>query len=384
MPTAALTQSATNLLRHRLTTTRTFINARVKWVRDPYLDTAVEKEKNLSPLLSLKSLILSQPSRTLPISAAAAHKDRLRLPTAAAKFIRKYPSVFKGFRPIKKLALPHVKITPPALIVHNEEARVFDSAVRRKEAAERLAKLLMLAGTRRVPLDVVDGFQFDLGLPHNYVLTFLSEFPEYFQVCGMDCKDSNGIQMLGLELISWRDELAVSAMERRAMGVNSERRRGMRIAFPMDLPRGFDLDKRVKNWVDEWQKLPYISPYENAFHLAPDGDQAEKWTVAVLHELLHLMVSKKTERENLYRLGDYLGFGKRFKKALVHHPGIFYVSNKIRTQTVVLREAYRKDFLVEKHPLMGMRYRYIHLMNKMVKWHRPMQVGGNGRRKQIV
>lgn len=59
---------------------------------------------------------------------------------------------------------------------------MFDSAVRRKEAAERLAKLLMLAGTRRVPLDVVDGFQFDLGLPHNYVLTFLSEFPEYFQV----------------------------------------------------------------------------------------------------------------------------------------------------------------------------------------------------------
>ncbi|KAE9446835.1 hypothetical protein C3L33_21259, partial [Rhododendron williamsianum] len=296
MPPAALTQSATNLLRHHhcLTTTRTFINARVKWVRDPYLDTAVEKEKNLSPLLSLKSLILSQPSRTLPVSAAAAHKDRLRLPAAAGKFIRKYPSVFKGFRPIKKLALPHVKITHQALIVHNEEARV----------------------------------------------------------CGMDCKDSNGIQMLGLELISWRDELAVSAMERRAMGVNSERRRGMRIAFPMDLPRGFDLDKRVKNWVDEWQKLPYISPYENAFHLAPDGDQAEKWTVAVLHELLHLMVSKKTERENLYRLGDYLGFGKRFKKALVHHPGIFYVSNKIRTQTVVLREAYRKDFLLEKHPLM--------------------------------
>lgn len=261
---------------------------------------------------------------------------------------------------------------------------MFESAARRREAAERVVKLLMIGGARRVPLDVVDGFQFDLGLPHNYVLTLLSEFPEYFQVCGMDCKDSNGCQTLGLELISWRDELAVSAMERRAMGVNSERRRGMRIAFPMDLPRGFDLDKRVKNWVDEWQKLPYISPYEDAFHLAPDGDQAEKWAVAVLHELLHLMVSKKTEIANLYRLGDYLGFGKRFKKALVHHPGIFYISNKIRTQTVVLREAYRKNFLVEKHPLMGMRHRYIHLMNKMVRRRRPIRVGANGRRKQSL
>ena len=31
---------------------------------------------------------------------------------------------------------------------------------------------------------------------------------------------------------------------------------------------------------------------------------------------------------------------------------------------MVLREAYRKDFLVEKHPLMGMRHRYLHLMYK--------------------
>lgn len=67
---------------------------------------------------------------------------------------------------------------------------MFESAARRREAAERVVKLLMIGGARRVPLDVVDGFQFDLGLPHNYVLTLLSEFPEYFQVCGMHLEES--------------------------------------------------------------------------------------------------------------------------------------------------------------------------------------------------
>ncbi|XP_059648226.1 protein WHAT'S THIS FACTOR 9, mitochondrial [Cornus florida] len=364
------TSSATNRhLLHRLITIRTFVDAKVKWVRDPYLDTAVQKEKNLKPLLSLKTLILSQPSKTLPISAAAAHKQHLNLPTTALKFVQMYPSIFQVIQPTKPLSLPHVKLTPQALTVHKEETQVLKSSIHRKDAAERLAKLLMLTRARRLPLGVIDKFKFDLGLPHNYILNLLSDFPDYFQICSMNCKDSNGCEVLALELISWRDELAVSAMEKREMGMNvsHERKRGRPIAFPMRLPNGFDLEKKVKNWVDEWQKLPYISPYEDGFHLSPNSDQAEKWTVAVLHELLHLLVSKKTEKENVFCLGDHLGFGVRFKKALVHHPGIFYVSNKNSTQTVVLRESYRKDFLVEKHPMMGMRHRYIYLMNKPVK-----------------
>ena len=54
--------------------------------------------------------------------------------------------------------------------------------------------------------------------------------------------------------------------------------------------------------------------------------------MAVLHELLWLTVSKKTEKQNLLSFGEWLGFGAEWlKKALVHHPGIFYVSKKLRT-----------------------------------------------------
>ncbi|CAK9165415.1 unnamed protein product [Ilex paraguariensis] len=346
-----------HLCRHLRLHIRTFVDAKVKWIRDPYLDKAVQREKNLKSLLSLKTLIISHPSKTLPISTISPQKPHLNLPITATKFFQNYPSVFQIFQPSKPLSLPHVKLTLQALSLHRQETQILSSLSNKIDLAERLAKLLMLTKAQKLPLYVIEKLKFDLGLPHNYILTLLPDFPEYFHICDMGIKDSNGYEVFGLELVSWRDDLSVSAMEKRAMNMNFGSKRGMRIGFPMNFPRGFDLEKKVRNWVDEWQNLPYISPYEDVFHLAPNSDQAEKWTVGVIHELLHLMVGKKAEKDSVFCLGDYLGFNKRFKKALVHHPGIFYISNKIRTQTVVLREVYMKDVLVEKHPLMGMRYR---------------------------
>lgn len=221
----------------------------------------------------------------------------------------------------------------------------------------------MIAKSCRIPVSTVNDLKFDLGLPDDYVLDFVSNFPEYFRLCSMNTND--GSLEVGLELIRWKKELGVPAILRC--------KRGKIVKFPMNFPAGFDLQKKVREWVDEWQYLPYISPYEDAFHLAAGSDQAEKWTVAVLHEILSLLVSKKTEMRNLLRIGDYLGFGLRFKKAIVHHPGMFYVSNKIKTQTVVLREAFRKDRLLENHPLVGMRYRYVYLMSKSCKGRKPLK-----------
>ncbi|GLT97037.1 hypothetical protein SLE2022_146240 [Rubroshorea leprosula] len=352
-------------LAHRLNQSRSFVDAKVKWVRDPYLDHAVEREKDLKQILSLKNQIVSSPSKSLPVASISPLKAHLNLPTTASKLFQKFPSFFSQFQPSASLPL-HVKLTPQAMTLHKEELAIHNSASHRTDAVKRLAKFLMLTRATRLPLHIIDRFKFDLGLPHNYVTFLLSDYPDYFQIC--ESEDLFGEKgSLVLELVSWRNEFAVSEMEwRNGGGLGMEN--GMPIRFSMQLPRGFDLEKKVQNWVQEWQNLPYISPYENAFHLGPSSDQAEKWTVAVLHELMWLLVSKKTERENLFCLGEYLGFGDRFKKALRHHPGIFYISNKIRTKTVVLREAYRKDFLVEKHPLMGMRYRYIHLINKSEKW----------------
>ncbi|XP_022896999.1 protein WHAT'S THIS FACTOR 1 homolog [Olea europaea var. sylvestris] len=378
-PLLHFTPAASHYHRHRQLI-RTFINARIKWVRDPYLDTAIEKEKNLKPLLLLKTLIISQPFQTIPLSTVSPLKPHLHLPTTAQKFIEKYPSIFKMFLPPgKTMPLPHVKLTPKALSLHHEETLMLRLSHYRKDVAERLAKLLMLARGLKIPLDLIDLFKYDLGLPHDYLLTLLPEFPEYFQISDMGFRDSSGNVVLVLDLVSWRKELAISAMEKRAQ---SEGESKSRVKFLMNLPRGFDLEKRVMEWVEDWQNLPYISPYENAFHLVSNSDQAEKWAVGVIHELLSLLLSKKTERENIFRLGEFLGFTRlRFKKALVHFPGIFYVSNKIRMQTVFLREKYKKNLLIERHPLMGMRYKYINLMNRVLRRGKPIRSGFVGRKK---
>lgn len=349
-------------LLYQLNHIRSFVNAKVKWVQDPYLDNAVLKEKNLKQVFFLKNQIISSPSQSLPLSTTSLLKSPLDLPTTTSKFIDKYHCVFTQFQPGPGLP-PHVKLTPQAMALHKDELAIQSSFPIRQDTVKRLTKLLMLAGMSRLPIYVIDKFKWDLGLPHDYVLTLLADYPDYFDICSVE-DPSTGKELLALELVSWRKELAVSELERRAMSsyYSGEKRRH-NIAFPMCLPKGFDLEKKVKTWVEGWQTLPYISPYENAFHLEPNSDLAEKWVVAILHELLWLLVSKKTERGNLLCLEECLGLEARFRKALVHHPGIFYRSHKIRTQTVVLREAYRKDLLVEKHPLMGMRYWYIHLMN---------------------
>lgn len=237
----------------------------------------------------------------------------------------------------------------------------------------------MIARSCRIPVSILDDLKFDLGLPDNYLLDFVSYFPEYFRLCKLNPSKIGDVGVdncvdfeVGLELIKCRKELGVPAILNKEFGDYLECREGKIVKFPMKFSPGFDLQKKVKDWIDAWQCLPYISPYEDAFHIAPRSDQAEKWTVAVIHEILSLLVSKKTEMRNILRLGDYLGFGLRFKKAIVHHPGIFYVSNKNKTQTVILREAFVKDRLLENHPLVGMRHRYIYLMNKSRKGRRKL------------
>jgi hypothetical protein len=206
--------------------------------------------------------------------------------------------------------------------------------------------------------------KWDLGLPKDYVETMVPEFPDYFRVIKSKLRGCSG----ELELVCWSNEHAVSVLEKKARTLRKgEYTKGSAIAFPMKFSNGFVVDKKMKKWIDDWQKLPYISPYENALHLSATSDESDKWAAAVLHEIMNLFVSKKVEKDAILHLGEFMGLRSRFKRVLHNHPGIFYLSSKLRTHTVVLRDGYKRGMLIESNELVTSRNRYMKLMNTVKK-----------------
>ncbi|KAH7524920.1 hypothetical protein FEM48_Zijuj06G0170500 [Ziziphus jujuba var. spinosa] len=342
-------------------TTTTTTTTTTKWVRDRGLDHAVEKEKHLKPIINIKNLIKSEPSKSLPISIITQNRHSLSIPTRPIDFIRRYPSVFEEFRPGGIGIHPHVRLTAGVLDLDSEEQLMYQSQTYKQQVADRLLKLLMLCRANKIPLSLLDTLKWDLGLPQDYERSIVPEFPDYFRIVGVKNSEDSRV----LEVVCWNGELATSAIEKKTMKADMGYAKGMPIAFPVQFSGGLEIDKKVKKWIDEWQKLPYISPYENAAHLLPKSDESDKWAVAVLHEFLHILIPKKTETDIILGFGEYLAIRSRFKRALLTHPGIFYISSKIDTHTVVLKEGYKRGSLVESHPLMSMRNQYIHLMHSV-------------------
>ncbi|XP_050935120.1 protein WHAT'S THIS FACTOR 9, mitochondrial isoform X4 [Cucumis melo] len=342
---------------------RTYVDGTINWVRDRGLDHAVEREKNLLPVMNIKDFIKSEPSKSVPVSIITQKREILRIPMRPIDLIRKYPSIFEEFLPGGIGVQPHVKLTSKVLELDAEEQLTYQTSTCRQQAADRLLKLLMLSRVHKVPVSIIDQLKWDLGLPKDFVQSIVPEFPDYFKVVGRQNFASGSGDMRVLELVCWNNELATSVLEKMAAKVKHDTSKRMDITFPMKYSNGFEMDKKFKKWVDEWQKLPYISPYENASHLSPNSDESDKWTVAILHELLHMLVTKKTEKENILCIGEYFGLRSRFKRALLHHPGIFYISSKAGTYTVVLKEGYKRGSVVESNPLMNIRNKYLHLMN---------------------
>ncbi|CAH2066820.1 unnamed protein product [Thlaspi arvense] len=335
-----------------------------KFVRDRGLDHAVEREKNLRPLLSIKDLIRSEPAKSIPISVIASQKDSLRVPLRPIEFIRGYTSAFQEFLPGGIGIHPHISLTPEILNLDAEEQLVYGSESYKQGLADRLLKLLMINRINRIPLEILDLLKWDLGLPQDYVETMVPEFPDYFRVIKSRSRGCIG----ELELVCWSNEHSVSVLEKKARAAaKGDYSKGSPIAFPMKFSNGFVVDKKMKKWIDEWQKLPYISPYENALHLPATSDESDKWAAAVLHEILNLFVSKKVEKDAVLHLGEFMGLRSRFKRVLHNLPGIFYLSSKLRTHTVVLVDAYKRGVLIESNQLATSRNRYMKLMSKVKK-----------------
>lgn len=136
--------------------------------------------------------------------------------------------------------------------------------------------------------------------------------------------------------------------------------------------------KKVQAWMEDFHRLPYISPYEDCSGIDPESDLMEKRVVGVLHELLSLTIHKKTKRNYLRCLREEMSLPQKFTRVFTRYPGIFYLSLKCKTTTVMLREAYQRGKLVDPHPLALLRDKYSYVMRTGVLY------GGKGLTRLVL
>ena len=224
----------------------------------------------------------------------------------------------------------------------------------------------------QIPLQSIHPLKWDFGLPDDFDKNLVKRFPDHFQIV----KGTNGLACL--KLVQWREEFAVSELQKSnekrglesdngADGRNAYKYREFKrgksaLEFAMSFPRGYGAQKKVKAWMEEFQKLPYISPYEDSRRIDPNSELVEKRVVGVLHEFLSLTIYKKTKRNYLRSLREELILPHRFTRLFTRYPGIFYLSLKCKTTTVALREGYRRGRLVMQHPVARHRDKFHHLM----------------------
>ena len=327
----------------------------MKWKKEHFYDSIdhIHKSTVLKPIVSLKNCISKEPNNCIPISAVSKRGLELDVPMKVAKFLRLYPSIFEEFTGPKH-NLPWFRLTPEAAEIDREEKRVYEDC--KEDLRERLRRLILMSKGKVLPLKIVQGMKWYLGLPDDFLGDPQRDFlDDSFRFVEM----GDGLKGLGVE----SEERVLSCVQRNAVrkGVCLEEEV---IEFGLFPSKGLRLKRKIKDWLEEFQRLPYVSPYEDFSSLDSDSDIAEKRVVGVLHELLCLFVDHSAERRKILCLKKHLGLPQKFHKAFERHPFMFYLSMRNKTCTAILKEAYRDPYAIEKHPLLSVRQKYARLLEE--------------------
>lgn len=346
---------ANTLLQNRWIT-----RVRLKWVKNRGLDHIIDIDTDLKAACLLKDAIKRSSTGFLTANSVSDWHKLLGLTVPVIRFLRRYPTLFHEFPHSRYANLPCFRLTDTALLLDSLEQKIH--LTYENDTMERLCRVLMMMRTRTVPLQSLHSLKWDLGLPDNFEKILVPKFSDDFRFS----KTSSGVA--GLQLSRWREEFAVSELEKsnEKSEMGNEYRQfksgQTALAFPMNFPRGYGAQKKVRAWMDEFQKLPYISPYDDSRNIDPNSELMEKRAVGILHEFLSLTIHKKTKRNYLRSLREELNLPHKFTRLFTRYPGIFYLSLKCKTTTVTLKEGYQRGKLVNPHPLVNLRKKFYHVM----------------------
>ncbi|XP_016453640.1 protein ROOT PRIMORDIUM DEFECTIVE 1-like isoform X1 [Nicotiana tabacum] len=355
--------------------------------RDPNLDKLTAQYRRLKLILNLYDVVSAKKrGRFVSVQSLSKCAPHAGINTSTAgDLLRKYPHIFEVFtHPIKRNLCCKFRENFVILLKQEED---FISQ-NEHENVMRIRKILMMSVNGSIHLHALRLMRTELGFPENFRDSIAIKYDEVFRMVDLEIVeliDRNGIdESSGVAKVeSWRQkeytEKWLSEFE-------------VKYAFPIHFPTGFKIEPGYREKLKNWQRLPYVKPYERelTYHLngqktEPLGqslgcdelisrskgvgkrksggvERYEKRAVAIIHELLSLTVEKLVPLERLAHYKKDLGIEVNIRELLLKHPGIFYISTKGNIEIVFLREAYSKGCLIEPNPIYDLRRKVLDLL----------------------
>lgn len=314
--------------------------------KDPDLESALSRNRRWIVNNQIKNIILQSHDQTLPLDYLQKKFKSLDLQGKALNWIKKYPSCFEVYLEDKKY---YCRLTKHMMSLVEEEETVMD--MQEAVLVERLARLLMVSVHQRLNVVKFNEIKKNFGFSHDYLIRIVPKYSKFFRLVNYGGNRSS----MDIELVSRKSEWAVSAVESLAKHQDCEP------CFKCNLPPTWVKSVERFNILNE---TPYISPYLDPSSLVEGTSEMDKRTVGLVHELLSLTLWKKLSIVKLSHFRREFNLPDRLHILLLKHPGIFYVSNKYQSYTVLLREAYHGSTLIEQDPMVAVKEKFGELMQE--------------------
>ncbi|KAF8007103.1 hypothetical protein BT93_K1185 [Corymbia citriodora subsp. variegata] len=340
--------------RKPLVTAQTRLEDRTRDHKLDKLATHLATLKTVIGFLALMSARRRGPYVSLQI--VSRWRGLVGLNVAVGAFLRKHPHVFEVFtHPLRRNLCCRIRRGMKEL-VKEEEGVV---KLMETESVKRVKRLLMMSVNGRVHVHALRLIRRELGLPEDFQESILVKYSWDFRLVDLEI----------VELVERDEDLGVAEIEKWREKEYREKWLSefeTRFAFPINFPTGFKIEAGFREKMKNWQRLPYVKPYERKEIIkvwtCGGVERFEKRAVAIIHELLSLTVEKMVEVERLAHFRKDFGMQVNMRELLLKHPGIFYISTKGSSQTVFLREAYGKGCLLEPNPIYAVRRKMLELL----------------------
>ncbi|KAL7589342.1 hypothetical protein Lser_V15G38010 [Lactuca serriola] len=345
------------------TTSSQYVASRI---RDATFEKFMDKYKNLLKVISIQDLILANPNNPPSVSVDFLNRlsQKLHLNRGATAFLRKYPRIFEIFYDTS-LSQPYCKLTPLAMQISKEEHEAITKT--HPLVINRLVRLLSMSLSKTLPLRAIFKVWRELGLPDDFEDSIISQNPNLFLV--LDAHEPN-THLIKLIDTNHGHDLTTAVENWRVMECCKDDcsvdRTEIRFSFKHSYPPSMKLKKNFRAKVKEWQKLPYIGPYEEVRGVKKRSKsgvmEVEKRAVGIVHEFLSLTVEKTVEVEKISHFRKWFGIDLNVRDLFLDYPGMFYLSTKGKRHTVFLREGYERGGLIDPNPVYRVRRKLLDLV----------------------